>query len=70
MEKDSLYIDLKEWMHDSSQPTMTKDRIKSIKRLLEVYKIEEDEDITITGDYEAWGIFINHIISQTCKSEY
>lgn len=62
MGRDSLYIDLNDWIHDY-HPEMTETRIEMIRSLLEELKIDEDEDVIITGDYKTWGLFCNYLLS-------
>lgn len=63
MGRDSLYIDLNDWIHDY-HPEMTETRIEMIRSLLEELKIDEDEDVIITGDYKTWGLFCNYLLSK------
>jgi 3-mercaptopyruvate sulfurtransferase SseA len=63
MGRDSLYIDLNDWVNDN-HPEMTKSRIEMIRSVLEELKIEEDEEVIITGDYRTWGLFCNYLITR------
>ena len=62
MGRDSLYIDLNDWIHDY-HPEMTETRIEMIKSLLEELKIDEDDEVVITGDFKTIGLFFNYLIS-------
>jgi len=63
MGRDSFYIDLKDWMHDF-HPDMTETRKEMIILLLQELKIEEGEEVIITGDYQTWGLFCNYLLLQ------
>lgn len=63
MEMDTLHIDLKDWIQNY-HPEMTETRIEMIRSLLEEMKIDEDEEVVITGDYKHWGLFCNYLLSK------
>lgn len=63
MEMDTLHIDLKDWIQNY-HPEMTETRIEMIRSLLEELKIDEDEEVVITGDYKNWGLFCNYLLSK------
>jgi hypothetical protein len=60
---DTLYIDLKDWIQNY-HPEMTETRIEMIRSLLEELKIDEEDEVIITGDYRTWGLFCNYLLSQ------
>ena len=43
---------------------MTEPRIEMIRSLLEELKIDEEDEVIITGDYRTWGLFCNYLLSQ------
>ena len=65
MGRDSLYIDLHDWINDF-HPEMTETRIDMIRSLLEELKIDEDDEVVITGDFKTIGLFFNYLISISC----
>jgi hypothetical protein len=62
MGKDSLYIDLNDWLNDY-HPEMTETRIEMIRNLLEELKIDEEEEVVITGNYRTIGLFCNWLLA-------
>ncbi len=60
---DTLHIDLKDWIQNY-HPEMTEPRIEMIRSLLEELKIDEEDEVIITGDYTTWGLFCNYLLSQ------
>jgi hypothetical protein len=65
MGRDSLYIDLNDWIHDF-HPDMTETRIEMIRSLLEELKIDEEDEVVISGDFKSIGLFFNYLISISC----
>jgi hypothetical protein len=65
MGRDSLYIDLNDWLNDF-HPEITETRIDMIRSLLEELKIDEDDEVVITGDFKTIGLFFNYLISKSC----
>jgi hypothetical protein len=63
MEKDTLHIDLKNWIQNY-HPELTQSKIEMIKDILEELQINEEDEIVITGDYQTWGLFCNYLLSK------
>jgi hypothetical protein len=63
MEKDSLHIDLIDWIQNY-HPEFTQSKIVMIREILEELHINEEDEIVITGDYRTWGLFCNYILSK------
>jgi hypothetical protein len=63
MEKDTLHIDLKNWIQNY-HPELTQSKIEMIKDILEELQINEEDEIVISGDYQSWGIFCNYLLSK------
>ena len=63
MERDSLYINLKDWVQNY-HPELTQSKIVMIREILEELHINEEDEIVITGDYQTWGLFCNYLLSK------
>jgi len=64
MEKDSLHIDLKDWIHNY-HPELTQSKIEMIQEILEELQINEEDEIVIGGDYVSWGYFCNYLLDKS-----
>lgn len=64
MEKDSLHIDLKDWIHNY-HPELTQLKIEMIKDILEELHINEEDEIVISGDYQSWGFLCSYLIEKS-----
>jgi len=53
MEKDRLYIDLKEVLKEHKHKLCVNPR--TIRRILEELHINEEDEVIITGDFVDWG---------------
>ena len=64
MEKDSLHIDLKDWIQNYN-PELTQSKIEMIKDILEELHINEEDEIVISGDYQSWGFLCSYLIEKS-----
>lgn len=64
MERDSLYINLMEWVGDY-HPELTQSKIEMIQDILEELHINEGDEIVITGDYKSWGFLCSYLIEKS-----
>lgn len=64
MEKDSLHIDLKDWVHNY-HPELTQSKIEMIKDILEELHMNEEDEIVISGDYQLWGFLCSYLIEKS-----
>jgi hypothetical protein len=64
MEKDSLHIDLKDWIQNY-HPELTQSKIEMIKDILEELHINEEDEIVISGDYQSWGFLCSYLIEKS-----
>jgi hypothetical protein len=64
MEKDSLHIDLKDWIQNY-HPELTQSKIGLIRDILEELLINEEDEIVITGDYQSWGFLCSYLIEKS-----
>ena len=64
MEKDSLYIDLNDWIQNY-HPELTQSKIEMIKDILEELHINEEDEIHVSGDYILWGYFCNYLLDKS-----
>ena len=67
MELNSHYIDLKELFKEHNQKLCVTPQL--IRNVLEELKMDEEEEITITGTYGDWGWFFNYVLSQVMEGE-
>lgn len=63
MERDTLHIDLIDWIQNYN-PELTQSKIVMIREILEELHINEEDEIVITGDYRTWGLFCNYLLSK------
>jgi hypothetical protein len=63
MERDTLHIDLVDWIQNY-HPELTQSKIVMIRDILEELHINEEDEIIITGDYRTWGLFCNYLLSK------
>lgn len=63
MERDTLHIDLNDWIQNY-HPELTQSKIVMIREILEELHINEEDEIVITGDYRTWGLFCNYLLSK------
>jgi len=61
MERDSLYINLNDWIQDY-HPEITQTKIEMIRGILEELYINEEDEIVITGDYQSWGFLCSYLV--------
>ena len=64
MERDSLYINLMEWVGDY-HPELTQSKIEMIQDILEELQINEGDEIVITGDYQSWGFLCSYLLEKS-----
>lgn len=63
MERDTLHIDLNDWIQNY-HPELTQSKIVMIREILEELQINEEDEIVITGDYRTCGLFCNYLLSK------
>ena len=64
MERDSLYINLKDWVQNY-HPELTQSKIEMIRDILEELHINDDDEIVITGDYQSWGFLCSYLLEKS-----
>lgn len=64
MEKDSLHIDLKDWIHNY-HPELTQSKIEMVQEILEELQINEEDEIIISGDNQSWGFLCTYLIEKS-----
>ncbi|MCZ2481294.1 hypothetical protein [Aquirufa nivalisilvae] len=67
MERNSLYIDLKEVLKEHKQKLCVKPH--TIRKVLEDLHIDEEDEVIITGDFGDWGWFCNLLLSQVLEND-
>jgi 3-mercaptopyruvate sulfurtransferase SseA len=67
MEGNSLYIDLKEVLKEHKQKLCVNPQ--TIRKVLEELKIDEEDEVIITGDFGDWGWFCNLLLSQVIEND-
>ena len=67
MERNSLYIDLKEVLKEHKQKLCVNPQ--TIRKVLEELKIDEEDEVIITGDFGDWGWFCNLLLSQVLEND-
>ena len=63
MERDSLHINLIEWVEDY-HPELSQSKIEMIRDILDELHINEEDEIVITGDYKSFGLLFNFLLLQ------
>lgn len=66
MEKNHHYIDLKEIFKEHNHKLCVNPKI--IRKVLIDLHMDEEEEITITGNYGNWGWFCNLLLSQVLEN--
>lgn len=64
MERDSLYINLKDWVQNY-HPELTQSKIEMIRDILEELHINDEDEIVITGDYQSWGFLCSYLLEKS-----
>ena len=64
MERDTLHIDLVDWIQNY-HPELTQSKIVMIREILEELHINEDDEIVITGDYQSWGFLCSYLVEKS-----
>jgi 3-mercaptopyruvate sulfurtransferase SseA len=67
MERNSLYIDLKEVLKEHKQKLCVNPQ--TIRKVLEELKIDEEDEVIVTGDFVDWGWFCNLLLSQVLEDD-
>lgn len=67
MERNSLYIDLKEVLKEHKHKLCVKPQI--IRKVLEDLQIDEEDEVIITGYFGDWGWFCNLLLSQVLEND-
>lgn len=64
MERDSLYINLKDWVQNY-HPELTQSKIEMIRDILEELHINDEDEIVISGDNQSWGFLCSYLIEKS-----
>jgi hypothetical protein len=67
MERNSLYIDLKDVLKENKHKICVKPQ--TIRKVLEDLHIAEEDEVIITGDFGDWGWFCNLLLSQVLEND-
>ena len=62
-----MYIDLKEVLKEHKQKLCVNPQ--TIRKVLEELKIDEEDEVIITGDFGDWGWFCNLLLSQVIEND-
>ncbi len=64
MERDTLHIDLIDWIQNY-HPELTQSKIVMIRGILDELHINEEDEIVITGDYKSWGFLCSYLVEKS-----